>query len=99
MFRGLFGAAALTEEGGQSVVGAGAASVELTTPQALAGEFTDAAADPAGRREYLAALELRVASLAATAERLRGVSGVRVEPGRVVVPAESAFNTTLVFTA
>ena len=56
------------------------------------------AADPAGRPEYIAAVELKVDSLARTAERLRGVAGVRVEKDRIVVPARAAFNATLVFT-
>src|SRR5205807_2017029 len=73
--------------------------VELMRPEDIGGEFGEAAADPAGRSEYLAGLELRVGSLAETAERLRAVPGVRAEPSRVVVPAAAAFNTTLVFTA
>ena len=84
---------------GRCVIGAGAARVELATPAAIAAEFGDAAAEPAGRAEYLAAVELKVASLAATAERLRAVPGVRIEADRIVVPARAAFNATLAFAA
>ena len=41
--------------------------------------------------------ELNVVSLADTAEQLRNVPGVRIDPRRVVVPARAAFNTTIVF--
>lgn len=100
LFRALFGAAAVTgEPGGGCVVAAGAARVELRTPAAIAGEFGEAAADPAGRSEYLAVLELEVAALADTAERLRGVPGVRLDARRVVVPAGAACNTTLALVA
>ena len=56
LFRALFGPAAVAERDGSCVIAAGAAQVELTTPAAIAGEFGDAAADPAGRAEYLAAI-------------------------------------------
>ena len=99
LFRALFGAAAVAEQDGKRVIAAGEAEVELTTPLAVAGEFGDAAARPEGRTEYLAALAMRVDSLADTAERLHTVPGVRAAPGRIVVPAAAAFNTTLVFSA
>ena len=99
LFRALFGSEAVAEHEGACVVSAGAAQVELATPSAIAEEFGDAAAEPTGRSEYLAALELKVSSLAATAERLRSVPGVRIEPHRVVVPAGIAFNTTIAFSA
>lgn len=98
LFRDLFGPEAVAAQDGGCLV-AGAARIELTTPAAVAQEFGAAAADPAGRSEYLAGLELTVASVAGAAERLRGVPGVRIEPHRVVVPARAAFNTTLVFSA
>jgi hypothetical protein len=99
LFASLFGPQAAAEEDGGCLVRAGTARVELKTPGAVAGEFGDAAAAAAsGREPYLAALELKVASLAATAERLHGVAGVRIEPSGVVVPARAAFNTTLFFT-
>ena len=50
-----------------------------------------------GRGEYLAAIALNTASLAATTRQLAGVAGVEIEARRIVVPARAAFNTTLVF--
>jgi catechol 2,3-dioxygenase-like lactoylglutathione lyase family enzyme len=99
LFGALFGSSALAERNGTCVLAAGAAEIVLATPAAVAQEFGAAAAQPAGRREYLAGLELKVEAPAATAERLRAVPGVRIAPGRVVVPAAAAFNTTLVFAA
>jgi hypothetical protein len=93
----LFGAQAVAEREGRFVLSAGAASVELATPRAIAAEFGDAAPEPAGRREYLVGLGLRVASLARTKELLQSAAGLRVESDRVVVPARAAFNTVFVF--
>ncbi|MGD9616284.1 MAG: VOC family protein [Alphaproteobacteria bacterium] len=98
LFAALFGPDSIAEADGKCVIRAGAARVELTAPAAVAAEFGDAAADPSGRAEYIAAVALTVASLAPTAERLRAVAGVRVEPDRIVVPARAAFNATLAFT-
>ena len=99
LFAALFGPDSVAESDGACFIGAGAARVELATPAAIAAEFGAAAADPVGRVEYLAAIELRTLGLARTAERLRGVEGVRIEEERIVVPARAAFNATLVFTA
>jgi hypothetical protein len=76
---------------------AGTAAVELALPKALADEFGEAAAEPAGRAEYMAALGIKVRSLPEAAQQLRQVSGVRAEPRRLVVPAAVGFNTTIVF--
>jgi len=62
----------------------------------VSAEFGEAAAEPAGRAEYMAALGIKVRSLPATAQRLRSVQ-VHAEPHRLVVPASAAFNTTIVF--
>jgi len=99
LFGALFGPEAVAQREGGCLVSAGVAQVELGTPGAIIEEFGDAAADPAGRAEYLAAIELTVSSLTETAERLRRVPGVRIEQRRVVVPAGAAFNTTLAFSA
>lgn len=97
LFQDLFGQAAvkMTDPGRALPMQSG--SVVLRTPEAVAAEFGAAAADPAGRREYLAALELAVASLAETARQFARNAGLRTEPDRLVIPAAKAFNTTLVF--
>jgi Glyoxalase-like domain len=97
LFRDLFGGHAVTERDGRQVMTAGTAAVELALPKALADEFGEAAAEPAGRAEYMAALGIKVRSLPEAAQQLRQVSGVRAEPRRLVVPAAIGFNTTIVF--
>jgi hypothetical protein len=72
------------------------ARVELAPPDAVKTEFGEAAADPSGRAEHMAALEIRVRSLTRAAQRLGAVAGLRVEKDRLVVPAAAAFNTTIV---
>ena len=98
LFAALFGPDSVIEADGKCRIGAGVARIELAAPAAIAAEFGAAAADPSGRAEYIAAIELNVASLARSAERLRGIEGLRVEPQRIVVPAGAAFNATLAFT-
>jgi hypothetical protein len=98
LFAALFGPDSVAEADGRCLIGAGAARVELMAPAAIAAEFGDAAADPSDRAEYIAAVELKVTSLARTAELLHRVDGVRIEEGRIVVSARAAFNATLVFT-
>jgi hypothetical protein len=97
LFRDLFGGDSVSERDGRQVVAAGTAEVELTQPNTVAAEFGEAAAKPAGRAEYMAALGIRVRSLRDAAQRLSSVPGVRVEPRRVLVPASTAFNTAIVF--
>ena len=96
LFRDLFGSGAVAERDGRLVMAAGTAQIELVPPEAVAAEFGEAAAEPAGRTDYLAALAIKVRSLPEAAERLRAVPGVRVEAHRLVVAAAAAFNTTLV---
>jgi hypothetical protein len=97
LFRDLFGGDSVSERDGRQVVAAGTAQVELVPPNMVATEFGGAAAEPAGRAEYMAALGVRVRSLREAAQRLRAVPGVRTEPQRLIVPAAAAFNTTIVF--
>jgi hypothetical protein len=61
----------------------------------VSAEFGEAAAQPAGRAEYMAALGIRVRSLPVARQCLRSVPGLRDEPQRLVVPAEAAFNTAI----
>jgi hypothetical protein len=97
LFRDLFGGKAVAERNGRHVMTAGTAEVELVPPNMLVAEFAEAAADPAGRAEYMAVLGIRVRSLREAAQRLHSIAGVRTEPQRLVVPAAAAFNTTIVF--
>jgi catechol 2,3-dioxygenase-like lactoylglutathione lyase family enzyme len=55
LFEALFGLAPANAPDGRRVVTAGAARIELAPSAAVADEFGEAAADPAGRAEYLAA--------------------------------------------
>ena len=98
LFQALYGpAAAVAAADGRVTVAAGSARVELMTPSAVAAKFGAAAAQPAGRAEYLAAAEFKVRSLRDTARRLSPPAGLQVDDRRVVVPAAAAFNTTIVF--
>jgi hypothetical protein len=97
LFRDLFGSEAVAERDGRLVMAAGTAQVEFALPNMVAAEFGEAAAEPAGRVEYIIALGIKVRSLHETTQQLRQVSDVRAEPRRLVVPAAAAFNTTIVF--
>ena len=97
LFQRLFGDAAIKMTGNGCILPMQSGSVVLCTQEAVAAEFGDAAADPAGRKEYLAALEVTVGSLADTARQLGAVPGLQQQSRCAVVPAAAAFNTTLVF--
>jgi hypothetical protein len=97
LFRRLFGDAAVTDNDGQEIVAAGTAQVQLCRPDTVAAELGAAAAQPAGRTEYMAALGIRVRSLPEAERSLHSVPGLRVEPQRLVVPADAAFNTAIEF--
>ena len=75
----------------------GNARIELMAPASVAEELGDAAAEAAGRHEYLVGFELKVESVANTRELLHDIPGLWVQPHRLIVPASPAFNTTLVF--
>src|SRR5262249_33034446 len=70
LFRDRFGHDAVAECEQRHVMTAGAAQVELVAPNMIAAEFGEAAAEPAGRAEYMAALGLKVRSLRDAAQRL-----------------------------
>ena len=97
LFRELFGDSAVSARDGRCVVAAGTARVELVTPRTTAVEFGEAAPEPSGRSEYLAALEFTVGSLAATSQTLKEAAAIVISANRVIVPARAAFNTTLLF--
>jgi hypothetical protein len=96
LFGDLFGDV-VADRDGRLVMTGGTAQVEFAPPNMIASEFGPAAAEPAGRGEYLAVLEIKVRSLRDAGQCLRAIPGVRTEPQRLVVPAAAAFNTTIVF--
>ncbi len=94
LFSDLFGAAV---DGNRLF--AGLAHVDVLTPSAVREAFGPAAPDPAGRRNFMAALELRTRSLDQAAAALTA-GGIRFTPGeRIVVAADQTGGVTLVFTA
>ena len=97
LFRGLFGDEIVADRNGAQIIAAGAAQVELSTPDAVAAEFGETAAEAAGRAEHMAALGIRVRSLHEAGRCLRSVPGLHVERHRLVVPAGAAFNTAIAF--
>lgn len=99
LFTGLFGLNALTA-GPDGTIGltlTDGGSVVLAPVADTLGRLGEAAPDPAGRGDFLAALAIRVASVPAVAQLLRGVPGLVTGPHRVTVPAQAAFNTTILF--
>jgi catechol 2,3-dioxygenase-like lactoylglutathione lyase family enzyme len=97
LFRSLFGKEAIAHRDGRQIIAAGSAQVELSTPDAVAAEFGETSAQPAGRTEHMAALGIKVGSLHAAEQCLRSVPGLRVEPHRMLIPADAAFNTAIAF--
>jgi hypothetical protein len=96
LFRDLFGDV-VADRDGRLLMSTGTAQVEFAPPNMIAAEFGPAAAEPAGRGEYLAVLGIKVRSLREAGQCLHAIPGLHVEPQRLVVPAAAAFNTTIVF--
>ena len=86
---------------GSRKLAAGTAVVEFVTHAALSQALGGAAPDPAGRADYMALLTFRTASLARAEAALgtAGIADLRVEPGRILVPARAAMNVALEFVA
>ena len=98
LFALLFGEAAVrpTEHG--AVLSAGLATIEVTTPDAAAMRFGDAAPELEGRAAVMAALLVRTASLRLTRRALEA-GGVPVPPGDgpVRLSADEAGGLALIF--
>jgi hypothetical protein len=77
----------------------GLSQFDIMSPGELAREFGDAAPAAEGRDDFMAALTIRTRSLdrAAAALAAGGISGVRREAERIVVPATATFGVTLEF--
>ena len=100
LFRALFGADAIHHGAeGRRALDAGPARVELAAPATVQAELGAAAPDPAGRGEYLAAVEIETAALPDAARLLRNRPDIRVAADRIVIPAGSAFNAAIILSA
>jgi hypothetical protein len=99
LFAALFHADRVSRDPQGASLQAGNARIEARTHAAVAAELGDAAPDPAGRSDFMAALAIRVAALEAVVRLLSGVPGIRATASRVVVPARACGNVTLIFTA
>ena len=100
MFGQMFGPEAMRSgPDGSWTLTAGSVSVDFVTLDELSERYGDFAPDPAGRADYMAALTIRTASLAAAARALEtgGITAARVELRRIVVPASAAMNMALEF--
>ena len=99
MFRRMFGADALTAGAdGRVLLPCGPVVVEVAPHALVAAELGAAAPDPAGRRDHMALVALRVADPAATAALLRA-NGVAAapRPAGLRVAAEPALNAVVDF--
>lgn len=78
---------------------AGPVAVDFVTRQELSERYGNAAPEAAGRADYMAALTIRTASLAAAARALEdgGITAARVEARHIVVPASAAMNVAVEF--
>jgi hypothetical protein len=99
LFTDLFGPDSVTLPSGKarSLLLSRGGSVVLAAVVDTLGRLGDAAPDPAGRENFLAALAIRVASVPAVAGLLHGTPGLVVGAHRITVPARVAFNTTIIF--
>lgn len=101
IFREMFGPDCVRERpGGAWELRAGAAQIEFVPREEVTRRLGDAAPDPAGREDYMAALTIRTHSLSQAAHALQagGIDSLRVETHRILVPAIQAMNVALEFT-
>lgn len=99
LFGKLFGTeAVVTRADGSVALSLSTGGAVVLAPVAdVLGLLGDAAPDPAARENFMAALAIRVASLAAVEALLRGIPGLVVTPHRITVPANAALNTAILF--
>jgi hypothetical protein len=99
VFGRMFGSDAVRDTADGCSLSVGLSRFDVVTPDALKSEFGDAAPDGAGRTQFMASLGMRTRSLQSVVAALTagGVRGVQHSAGRIVVPASSAFGTTLEF--
>jgi hypothetical protein len=99
LFARMFGEDAVRSSGAGCSLAVGLARFDITTADAVAHEFDDAAPAADGREDYMAALTIRTRSIehAAAALAAGRINGVQREADRIVVPAGETFGVTLEF--
>ena len=100
LFAQLFGPDALRHTPNGIALPAGLATIEVTTPEALATRYGPAAPAMSGRTQAMAALHVRTASLKRAGDALQAgqVPVHHQQDGTLVVAASDAGGLTLVFT-
>lgn len=98
LFARMFGSTAVTSIEGGVRLAVGAQAIDVLGTAEAARQLGDAAADPAGRAHYMAALTLRTRGLGLVRAALEG-GGVTaaVEPHRVLVPALAGMGCPIEF--
>ena len=101
LFSRMFGDDAVQRREGGCTLAVGLSRFDVITVAQLTREFGDAAPAAEGRDQFMAALGVRSRSLERTTAALAagGITGVRREAERIVVPATAAFGATLEFHA
>jgi hypothetical protein len=101
LFARMFGTDAVQRSHAGCSLMVGLSRFDILHMDELTRQFGDAAPRDDGRDDYMAALTIRTRSLdcAADAFQAGGISSVRTEADRIVVPASTAFGVTLEFCA
>jgi hypothetical protein len=99
LFRRMFGADAVRAIDGGCALAVGLARFDVVTHETLATMFGDAAPDPGGRAEFMAALTFRTRSIEAADAAMRSgnVADARRSANGIIVPGRSAFGATIEF--
>ncbi len=99
LFARMFGADAVRRTAAGYTLVVGLSQFDVIAFEQLMREFDDAAPEPGGRDEFMAALTVRTRSLdrAASVLEAGGIKGVKRSAGCIVVPAAEAFGVTLEF--
>jgi hypothetical protein len=101
LFRDMFGSDCVrVRPGGAWELRAGDVHIEFVLQEDVTRQLGDAAPDPAGRDDYMAAVSIRTGSLSQATRALQagGIDRLRLEPLRILVPANQAMNVALEFT-
>jgi catechol 2,3-dioxygenase-like lactoylglutathione lyase family enzyme len=99
LYRAIFGPEAVTEISGGYALQAGRATIQFLNPAEVEVRFVGAAPTATSHGDRMAALTLQTLSLKLVHESLTSghITGVHVEPDRIIVPAQQAGGVALAF--